>query len=228
MTVFDGFEDLHYFNRSNVLILIILFIFFYYITTSIYQSIILSISMLFVHHKYLEDKRQKLQSEEIINQFEEENNLDDIELEPYQNEIVKNTFPKSKYINDYNNKSFENFLFLNQEFYYYNPQVWINIISNIDKFLEIYEDVIIDSSRAGISYNQMKDLRDLCVKDLISIKINCPDNKDVLKKINLSINDLEQLMNKYLFDVYDKNVKFIKQNGLNNHSVIINPNLFDN
>ena len=40
--------------------------------------------MLFVHYKYLEDKRQKLQSEEIINQFEEENNLDDIELEPYQ------------------------------------------------------------------------------------------------------------------------------------------------
>ena len=89
MTIFDGFEDLHYFNRSNVLILIILFIFFYYITTSIYQSIILSISVLFVHYKYLEDKRQKLQSEEIINQFEEENNLDDIELEPYQNEIVK-------------------------------------------------------------------------------------------------------------------------------------------
>ena len=227
MTVCDGFEDLHYFNRSNVLILIILFIFFYYITNSIYQSIILSISALFVHYKYLEE-RQKLQSEEIINQFEEENNLDDIELEPYQNEIVKNTFPKSKYINDYNNKSFENFLFLNQEFYYYNPQVWINIISNIDKFLEIYEDIIIDSSRAGISYNQMKDLRDLCVKDLISIKINCPDNKDVLKKINLSINELEQLMNKYLFDVYVKNVKYIKQNGLNNQSVIINPNLFDN
>ena len=227
MTVFDGFEGLHYFNRSNVLILIILFIFFYYITTSIYQSIILSISVLFVHYKYLEE-RQKLQSEEIINQFEERNNLDNIKLEPYQNEIVKNTFPKSKYINDYNNKSFENFLFLNQEFYYYNPQVWINIISNIDKFLEIYEDVIIDSSRAGISYNQMKDLRDLCVKDLISIKINCPDNKDVLKKINLSINELEQLMNKYLFDVYVKNVKYIKQNGLNNQSVIINPNLFDN
>ena len=51
---------------------------------------------------------------------------------------------------------------------------------------------------------------------------------DVLKKINLSINELEQLMNKYLFDVYVKNVKYIKQNGLNNQSVIINPNLFDN
>ena len=35
-------------------------------------------------------------------------------------------------------------------------------------------------------------------------------------------------MNKYLFDVYVKNVKYIKQNGLNNQSVIINPNLFDN
>lgn len=227
MTIFDGFEDLNYFNKSNVLILIILFIFFYYLTTSIYQSIVLSISLLFIHYKYLENEKERLQSEEVIHNFED-NNLDDIDLEPYQNEIVKNTFPKSKYINDYNNKSFENFLFLNQEFYYYNPQVWINIVSNIDKFLEIYEDINIDPSRAGISYNGMKDLRDSCINDLVSIKINCPDNKDVLKKINLSISDLEQLMNKYLFDVYNKNLKHIKQNGLNNHSVIINPNLFDN
>ena len=50
----------------------------------------------------------------------------------------------------------------------------------------------------------------------------------ILKASNLSINELEQLMNKYLFDVYVKNVKYIKQNGLNNQSVIINPNLFDN
>ena len=205
MTIFDGFEDLNYFNKSNVLILIILFIFFYYLTTSIYQSIVLSISLLFIHYKYLEHEKERLQSEEVIHNFEN-NKLDDIELEPYQNEIVKNTFPKSKYINDYNNKSFENFLFLNQEFYYYNPQVWINIVSNIDKFLEMYEDIIIDPSMAGVSYNRMKDLRDSCVNDLVSIKISCPDNKDVLKKINLSINDLEQLMNKYLFDVYAKNV----------------------
>lgn len=228
MTIFDGFEDLNYFNKSNVLILIILFIFFYYLTTSIYQSIVLSISLLFIHYKYLEHEKERLQSEEVIHNFEDNNKLDNIELESYQNEIVKNTFPKSKYINDYNNKSFENFLFLNQEFYYYNPQVWINIVSNIDKFLEIYEDIIIDPSMAGVSYNRMKDLRDSCVNDLVSIKINCPDNKEVLKKINLSINDLEQLMNKYLFDVYNKNLKHIKQNGLNNHSVIINPNLFDN
>ena len=123
MTIFDGFEDLNYFNKSNVLILIILFIFFYYLTTSIYQSIVLSISLLFIHYKYLEHEKERLQSEEVIHNFEDNNNLDDIELEPYQNEIVKNTFPKSKYINDYNNKSFENFLFLNQEFYYYNPNI---------------------------------------------------------------------------------------------------------
>lgn len=229
MTILDGFEDLSYFNRTTTLVAIILYIFFYYLTKSIYQSAVLTTSVMFIHYKYLEDKNKKLTSKEAIDSYNDKIDvLDDIHLEDYQEEIIKNTFPKSKYINDYDNKTIKNFLFLNQEFYYYNPQSWIEMVKYIDRFLEIYNDITIDISRAGVMYNSMKDMRDKSIECLVSIKINCPDNRKVLEKINKSIDELEKIMNKYLYDVYVKNEINIKNNGYDNHTVIINPNLFDN
>ena len=178
MTVFEGFTDLRYFNKVNVLVLIIMYVIFYWFTKSIYQSIILSLSTIFIHYKYLEEHKEEL-----------------INLNDY-------TFPKSKYIHDYNNKEFIDFMYLNQEYYYYNKQCWIEMIKCIDRFLEIYEEVKIDHSRAGVLYNSMKDIRDESINSLVSIKINCPDNRIVLDKINNSIITLEQLMNKYLYNVY--------------------------
>lgn len=229
MTIFDGFEDFSYFNRNTVLVAVILFIFFHYLTKSIYQSAVLSMSLIYVHYKYVERENERLTSKEVIDSYNDKiDALDNIKLEDYQKEIIKNTFPKSKYIDDYNNLTFRNFLFLNQEFYYYNPQAWIELITHIDKFLEIYNDITIDISKAGILYNSMKDLRDKSVESLVSIKISCPDKRTVIEKINISINELERIMNKYLFDVYVKNEINIKNNGYDNHTVIINPNLFDN
>lgn len=204
MTVFEGFTDLSYFNKVNVLVLIIMYVIFYWFTKSIYQSIILSLSTIFIHYKYLEDHKEEL-----------------INLNDY-------TFPKSKYIHDYNNKEFIDFMYLNQEYYYYNKQCWIEMIKCIDRFLEIYEEVKIDHSRAGVLYNSMKDIRDESINSLVSIKINCPDNRIVLDKINNSIITLEKLMNKYLYNVYLINNNYISSNGYNNHTIIINPNHFDN
>ena len=51
MTVFDGFDDLSYFNKSNIIILIIIFIIFMYLTESIYQSAILALSIMFIHYR---------------------------------------------------------------------------------------------------------------------------------------------------------------------------------
>lgn len=227
MSIFDGFEDINYFDKITVLITIILFIFFYYLTNSIYQSAVLATSVLFIHYKYIENKNKQLLNNS-ENNFNTDNYLDDIKLENYQKEIIQNVFPKSKYIHDYHNYTILNFLFLNQEFYYYNPQNWINMIKFIDKFLEIYNDITIDISKAGILYNSMKDLRDNAINELIGIKINAPDNKKVLIKINDSINELEKILNKYLYDVYIKNEIHIKNEGFNNHTVLINPQLFDN
>ena len=60
MTVFEGFTDLSYFNKVNVLVLIIMYVIFYWFTKSIYQSIILSLSTIFIHYKYLEDHKEEL------------------------------------------------------------------------------------------------------------------------------------------------------------------------
>lgn len=227
MTVFNGFDDLSYFTKFKIIITIILFIVFYYLTSSVYQSIVLAISVMYIHYRYEENKIKDIK-EKVNSHTNHVNELDNINLDEYQEEIIKDVFPKSKYINDYNNKTFLKFLFLNQEFYYYNQQAWIDMVSDIDKFLEIYDDITIDISQAGILYNSMKDKRNDAIENLKSIKINCPDKRTVIEKINRSIDELENIMNKYLYDVYIKNKINIENNGYNNHTTIINPNLFEN
>lgn len=228
MTVFDGFDDLSYFNKSNIIILIIIFIIFMYLTESIYQSAILALSIMFIHYRYIEDNNKLLSNPEYIKNYGNKiNKLDDLELEPYQEELLKNTFPKSKYIHDYNNKTLKNFMYLNQEFYYYNKQNWIDMVTDIDNFLSIYEDIVIDNSKAGILYQSMKDYKNNALFYLNGIKISCKDKKEVISKINKAVNDLEEILNKYLYDVYIKNELYIKNNGYNTETKLIQPNMLD-
>ena len=228
MTIFDGFEDLTYFNKTNILILIIIYIIFLYLTQSIYQSIILSLSIMFIHYRYIIDTNKLLTTPEYIKNYGNKiNKLDDIDLKPYQEELLNTTFPKSKYIHDYNNKTLKNFMYLNQEFYYYNKQNWIDMISSIDNFLSIYEDITIDNSKAGILYNLMNDYKKEALFNLNGIKISCKDKKEILIKINKSLNDLEQILNKYLYDVYIKNELYIKKYGYNTETKLIQPMILD-
>lgn len=228
MTVFDGFDDLSYFNKSNIIILIIIFIIFLYLTNSIYQAIILALSIMYIHYRYMIDNNKLLNNQEYIRNYGNKiKKLDDLVLEPYQEELIKNTFPKSKYIHDYNNTTLKNFMFLNQEFYYFNKQNWIDMVENIDNFLSIYEDIVIDNSKAGILYQSMKDYKNNALFYLNGIKISCKDKKEVINKINLAVNDLESILNKYLFDVYIKNDLYIKNNGFNNETKLIYPNMLD-
>lgn len=222
MTIFDGFDDFSYFNRLTTLVGVVLFIFFLYLTDSIYQSAVLAMSVLLIHYKYIEDKNKMMEDDVFINNYGDKiNALDDIKLDKYQKDAIDKSFPKSKYIHDYDNKEFKNFLFLNQEFYYYNQQNFIEMVKCIDKFLEIYEEVRIDIKRSGKNYSKMKMLRDESIEMLNAIKINCPDDRNVLNKINNAVKDLETLMDKYLYDVKIKNDINIKLNGYNNQTVLI-------
>ena len=228
MTVFDGFDDLSYFNRTNIIILIIIFIIFMYLTESIYQSIILSLSIMYIHYRYILDNNKLLTNPEYIKNYGNKiKNLDNIKLEPYQEELLNKTFPKSKFIHDYNNKTLKNFMYLNQEFYYYNKQNWIDMIASIDNMLSIYEDIVIDNSKAGILYNSMKDYKNNALFYLNGIKISCKDKKEVINKINLAVNNLEEILNKYLYDIYIKNELYIKQNGYNTETKLIQPMILE-
>lgn len=216
MTIFDGFDDFDYFNKTTILVGVIIFIVFQHLTSSIYQSSVLTLSILYIHYKWKEREKIKIENE-LIN----DDKIDDKDIDDFEKDIIKQTHPKSKFIHDYNNISFKRFMFYNQEFYYYNKRCWIEIIKSIDKFLEIYNDILIDKSLSGLYYQSMKDERNKALENLRAIKINCPDDKNVYNKIDKSIIELDKLMNRYLYDVYLKNKRYNIDNGLNNHSVIL-------
>lgn len=228
MTVFEGFEDLTYFNKKTILIFIIIYIIFYYLTDNIYQSCILALSILYIDYRYNRDNNiQKLDKEYIYNYGDKINALDDLNLDDYQQEIINTSFPKSKYINDYNNKTIKNFIYLNQEFYYYNKQSFIDMVANIDSFLSIYEDIVIDNTQSGKLYNILVSYKKEALLNLRSIKISCPDKKQVIQKINNALIDLEKILNRYLYDVYLKNDNYIKTNGYNTDTQIIQPMMLE-
>lgn len=128
-------------------------------------------------------------------------------------------FPKSKYIEKNNN--FADIVFSIQEFYDYNPQLYINAIKSIDVFLSIYEYIKIDNALAGQLYNSLEKQKFMTLDYIQGIIIESPDNRKVIEKINESIHQLEILMNRYIYDTYKMNKEYIIKNGYNIETKLI-------
>jgi hypothetical protein len=132
-------------------------------------------------------------------------------------------YPKSKYIE--NNKEFTEFIFSIQEFYYYNQQLFIDMVSAIDNFLSVYDNININNSLAGELYNTMEKQKFIALDSLQHIVIIIPDNRKVIEKLNKSVEILEEMLNNYLNNVYNINKKYIKDNGYHNNTKLINRKL---
>lgn len=140
-----------------------------------------------------------------------------------ENFIENELFPKSKFIEK--NEEIKNFVYFIQDFYYYSPENYIEFISNLDTFLSIYEDILIDDKLAGKFYNLLEKKKFIILHYLDAIKINCPDDRNVIEKVNTNINEMENILNNYLYDVYERNNKYNKQNGFDINTKIIDLNL---
>ena len=137
--------------------------------------------------------------------------------------IDNELFPKSKFIE--NNNEIKNYIYFIQDFYYYSPENYIALISNLDTFLSIYNEILIDNTLAGKTYNVLEKKKFIILHYLDAIKINCPNDRKVIEKINTNINEMENILNNYIYDVYELNNKYNKQNGYNINTKIINLNL---
>lgn len=136
----------------------------------------------------------------------------------YKNKInvVNNTkksilYPKSKQIE--NTSELYNFFFSIQEFYDYNPQTYTQIIIDIDKILNIYNEIKNNNKEASQYYDIIKDLKYETLNLFQSFIFKLPDDNNIIVKYNKAKFKLEELLNKYTDDVFKINRDYIKKNG---------------
>lgn len=134
-----------------------------------------------------------------------------------------NIKPMPKYISKYTD--FTDFIFSIQDFYIYNPQSYENIIKDLDTFIEIYEYVLIDNSLAGDYYSIAEARKLLALNSLHSVIMMIPSDKKIINKLNDALKTFEQLLNKYLLVIYEKNEKYIKDKGYFNNTKLIELNI---
>ena len=109
-----------------------------------------------------------------------------------------------------NYKDIVDILFL-PEIKYYNPEAYNDCIEYIDAFLETYEIIKIDPSKASYLYDNMIDDKKYILNSLMSVSLRIPYEYNLTDVIN----DMENILNKYLSDVYNIYIKHIDENGYN-------------
>lgn len=137
---------------------------------------------------------------------------------------------KSDYITPIPNKitkyeDLTDLIFSIQDFYIYNPQSYELLIKSLDTFIDVYENCMTDNSLSGQLFENAKTHKLLSLNYLHSIIIMIPSNKSLIDKLNKSMNTLENLLNTYLIQIYDKNNEYTKTNGYFNSSKIIDLNI---
>jgi hypothetical protein len=136
---------------------------------------------------------------------------------------VENIKPKPNRIQNYDDLT--DFIFSIQDFYIYNPQAFIEIVNSLDTFLNIYENVIIDENLAGDFFSIADEYKTKSLNALQSIIITLPSSKELTKKFNQSLKNYEELINNYLYQIYEINQNLIKKNGYFNNTKLFDINI---
>jgi hypothetical protein len=141
--------------------------------------------------------------EKIISSTKKENNK--IKL----NEIK----PRPKNINEHS--EIIDFLFSIQDFHIYNPQAYEEMIDYIDIFFSIYESIKITPKNNNKFFSIIEQRKHDALNSLHSLIFTIPSDKNMTNKLNISINTLEELLNKYLNEIYHIHNEYLYNTGYN-------------
>lgn len=128
--------------------------------------------------------------------------------------------PKSEIIKKYD--ILVDFLFYIQDFYASNPPAYEEMITNIEIFIQLYEEAKELPELSGNYYKLAMDRKKLAVNNLHSIIYLLPTNKILTKKLNESVENLNNILSLMLEELYVQNLEFVAKHGYNNRTVIIN------
>lgn len=108
-------------------------------------------------------------------------------------------------------------------YYYYNQEAFIDMIKYLENFLEMIELCNIDPHYSNKLYYNLLDLKKLILNTLISFEIKLPIEYNVTDVVN----DMKEVLDKYLNDIYISHENYIKENGIDNSIKLIIPRELD-
>lgn len=134
--------------------------------------------------------------------------------------MQKVIYPKSRFIEQ--DPELVAFMFSIQEFYDYNPGAFYKAFVNLDEFLRVYDAAATDLSLSGSSYQILLNKKADILNKLQAVIYTCPDDAAIINKLNEALTILENILNKYLIRIVQKNNEYIKQTGINNRTFPLN------
>jgi hypothetical protein len=156
----------------------------------------------------------------IINNFYNQQFIDNTNKNIQKfNNIFPNHSDKLKFSLFQKYTDFNDFLFYLLDIKHFNSFVFDNIISDLNKFLILYEQCFIDLNLINSNFNKMIDIRQNTLKNIESIFIS-NSNSD-FSKFNSNILRILSILNKYIDNIVLLQNKNIYYNGYNIYTKII-------
>jgi hypothetical protein len=118
-----------------------------------------------------------------------------------------------------NYKDVANVLFI-PEVKYYNPQAYNDCVEYMDAFLENYELIKIDPSKAAYLYDNMLDDKKYIINSILSVSIKIPFEYNLTDVID----NMNEILDKYLLEVYNIYNDYLDKNGYDSTTNIIHLN----
>ena len=161
------------------------------ITIGIVLGITVSIGFII----YLDEKRStKVANEHSIHKYKADN------IRPYNEKFVKY-------------KDITDFLYSVQEYYYYNPEAYEELLDNIDHFLTVYENSLKSTNASHKLFEIADSKKHAALNALHSIIYTLPADSGLNFKHETALDVLEYLLIQYQEKIYYMTQKYIHENG---------------
>jgi hypothetical protein len=116
-------------------------------------------------------------------------------------------------------------LIIMEKYYDINPQAYNEMINNLEIFFKYYNLSIKDKSKTSMCFENMEIYKAQILNSIHSFIFRINSNKVYIDELNKLIDDMDNILVKYLNITYDIHLNYIHDNGWEHSTKNITPNL---
>lgn len=161
------------------------------------------VAYLVIYYLYNRTKAEKIYNQEILDK---------------KIDVLK---PKSEIVNKY--EDIVDYLFSIQDLYILNPASFQEAIYKLEHFFILYEEMFINNEMTMKHYDTLLILKREILNQIHSIVFST-ENENLTNKINLLLEELSDILDKYIDNVKELHSKYLFETGINYQTKFIENN----